>query len=93
MIDDDLPDLLISSRETLIKSGVEWIGNEFKSIHGNNSVIMKFYSASPDGAIWNFMVGMVHDGYLTLMTFNCMKEQMPEWESELEKAALSVEIE
>lgn len=88
----DLPEFAIASKAELIASGVERVSSHNQLIDGRRTELLRFYSESPHGPIYNLMAIFIYDGELVISTFNCLKRDEFEWKESLDSIVQTIEI-
>lgn len=91
ILDEELPLFISSTKEGLLNNlNVEWISDNFQDINGYDFAILRFYSNSTNGRIYNMMVAAVYNNKLILITFNCLYTEMSHWKVEFDEMVKSI---
>lgn len=81
----ELPMFMSSTKEGLMQSiGVKWVSDGFEEINGVRFAVMRFWSNSPDGNIYNMLCATAYNSKLVMITFNFMEDDYDEWHEEFE---------
>lgn len=89
--EDELESFIKSTKLSLfVNKEVEWISDSIETINGYKYAVLKFWSHSIDGDVFNILCAGSIDGKLAMMTFNCLDSEYSSWNDDLHRVLYSV---